>query len=191
MRALLLLACAFLFGCAGSYKPLKGWSPWLSAGSPVIHCYGRLLASDEEIRYALRLLWERYPENRITAADMREMSAFYNASSYHYDTINHQTGRPFTEEDAFRHQLKGDYKKPRYTWGLKTANNRIICSLGIANANELCLQSVTFLPVTKTGGNWELTREERARAQTWFEEDILAKLSALIKETRKKVRVQG
>ncbi|GGG39745.1 hypothetical protein GCM10011378_15030 [Hymenobacter glacieicola] len=147
------------------------------------------MASEAEIRYALHLLWERYPENRITAADIREMSLFYNANGYHYDTINSQTGKPITEESVFESQLKGNYKKPRYGWVLKTANNKAICYTEVANANDLCLSSVTLLPISKPGGNWELTREERARAQTWVEEDILVKLKALILETRKRSRV--
>ena len=182
----LLLSTVLLWSCADSYKPLKGWTFPLSAGSPVIHCYSRLMASEAEIRYALHLLWERYPENRITAADVRAMSAFYNASGYHYDTINHRTDKLLTQKAVFESPIKGTYKKPRYSWGLKTANSKAICAMEIANVNDLCLSSVTLLPITKPSGNWQLTREERARAMTWFEEDILVKLQALIRETRKR-----
>ncbi|WP_179197854.1 hypothetical protein [Hymenobacter crusticola] len=45
----------------------------------------------------------------------------------------------------------------------------------------LFIENVTLLPPTipLRRGNWNLTRQERADAERWFEQDILVKLKPL------------
>ena len=76
----------------------------------------------------------------------------------------------------------------RESWILKTAGNSAICFLKIANCGiscDVCLSASTFLPPTARGGlNTEYSVKERAQLETWFEEDVLRKITEEVKLTR-------
>ena len=186
----LLLGITALVSCAGSRSPFKGWTFPLTPGESVLRCYSRLRASEIEIDSALQKLWLNYPANRITNEDLRKIRRAFNPSP---DSINHATGKVITERDAFKHQRKEPYKEVRYTWGIKSAKGKVIFSLDIANCAslgntsncDLCLVSALFIPIAKPAGNSQLSRQERADAEIWFEEDIMMKLRELILEARR------
>ena len=194
----LAVGCATIFGCSSRNIPFRGMTFPLSAGSSVIKCYSRLHASEAELDSALQQLWHKYPENRISSADLKLIRQAFRGSRYRVDSLDSESSQLLTERNVFKRRQKGSYthKPVRFTWGLKSANGRAIYSLSTANCGvitsncDLCLVSALFLPITKPGGNWELSRQERIDAEVWFEEDILVKMRQLIKAARAKSRVE-
>lgn len=172
-------------------SPFQGWTPPLAAGNSVVRCYSRVDADEAEIEQALQQVWQHYPQNRYDSTIIR----FVRAARRQQTPSNDPTPEEplLTEAQAFKHlRYPAGTPHNQPLWTLKAANGRVLYTLAIANCGEdgvhcgLCIEDITLLPPTipLRRGSWNLTRQERADAERWFEQDILVKLKPFLPSQR-------